>query len=82
MKIVGLTRKQLQRDVNDAESSLRSGRIQAAPSPSLHTHRAAASTDVQFVPAPPPHSCRVFGRRQPSPAKLIGNQGGNGWHFL
>lgn len=49
MKIVGLTTQHLQRDVNEAGSSLALGRMPAAPSPApahTDTYRAAASTAV------------------------------------
>lgn len=44
MKIVGLTGDQLQKDVNEAGSSLAVGRIQAAPSPAPAHTRTHAET--------------------------------------
>lgn len=47
MKIVGLTREQLQKDVNEAGSSLALGRIQAAPSPAPAHTQTHAETHTQ-----------------------------------
>lgn len=61
MKIVGLTRKQLRRDVNEAGSSLALGRIQAVPSPvPAHTQ---GHTGVDTHRCTEPHT-------EPLPAQL------------
>lgn len=53
MKIVGLTRDQLQKDVNEAWSSLGVGRIQAAPSPAPAHKQKHAETHTHTLPAQP-----------------------------